>query len=160
MKKIIVLSIFCLCSNILLAQTKSDETVAPTTENQAAKSEPEIYKVVEQMPEYPGGITALHKFIIETVKYPDTATENEIEGLVKVKFVVDEQGEIRDVKASNKPYFGYGLEEEAVRVVKMLPRWKPGKNNGKPVKVYFQIPIRFALPKEEEKVAAPTTPIK
>lgn len=156
MKNLIALSVLCLFANTVQAQNKS---VAPTSANQAAKSEPEIYKVVEEMPEYPGGITALQNFLIENVKYPDTAINKGIEGLVKVKFVVDETGEIVEAKATNTP-FGYGLEEEAIRVVKMMPRWKPGKNNGKPVKVYFQIPIRFEIPKEEDASAAPPAPSK
>lgn len=111
------------------------------------------------MPEFIGGEQGLYKFIAENVRYPDSATKYGIEGLVKVKFIVDEKGHIISATTMNTS-FGYGLEEEAVRVVKMMPRWKPGKNNGKPVKVYFQIPIRFVLPKEEEKLTAPTTPIK
>jgi TonB family protein len=149
MRTFFFLTIAILFSPHLFAQNNLNEPPAPVDPKSIDISKRTIFKVVEQMPEYPGGEQALYKYLSETISYPDTATQKGIEGLVKVKFVVDEYGSIDDVKTTNIP-FGYGLEEEAMRVIKMMPPWKPGKNDGKPVKVYFQIPIRFVLPKEED----------
>lgn len=156
MKKLLLLSLTILFSQNLYAQNDGQEPPSPIDPKNIDKKKETIFKVVEQMPEYPGGEQALYQYLSETISYPDTATKNGIEGLVKVKFVVDEYGSIADVKTTNKP-IGFGLEEEAVRVIKMMPPWKPGKNDGRPVKVYFQIPIRFVLPKEEKaKTSTPS----
>ncbi|MCC6187303.1 MAG: energy transducer TonB [Chitinophagaceae bacterium] len=149
MKKIIALSALYLSANGVLAQNEQDNEIVSA--KPSIKKEEKTIKVVEQMPEFIGGEKGLYKFIAENVRYPDSATKYGIEGQVKVKFIVDEKGHIISATTTNTS-FGYGLEEEAVRVVKMLPRWKPGKNNGKPVKVYYQIPIRFVLPKEEDTI--------
>lgn len=149
MKKLLLLSLVILFSQNIFAQNDGQEPPAPIDPKNIDKKKETIFKVVDLMPEYPGGEQALYQYLSETISYPDTATKNGIEGLVKVKFVVDEYGSIVDVKTTNKR-IGYGLEEEAMRVIKMMPPWKPGKNDGRPVKVYFQIPIRFALPKEEK----------
>lgn len=110
----------------------------------AQNTEPEIFKVVEQMPEFPGGEQALYKFISDNVRYPDSAIQYNKEARIRVKFVVNETGKITNVSTQSSNV-GYGLEAEARRVITLMPDWRPGKNNGKFVKVYFQIPIRFAL---------------
>ena len=102
-----------------------------------------IYKVMDQAPEFPGGDSALYQYIATSVRYPDSATYFGKEATVKVKFMIDEYGSIDSV--STKEQFGYGLNKEAERVVKNMPPWKPGRNNDHPVKVYFQIPIKFVL---------------
>lgn len=149
MKTLFFLTISILFGQNSFAQNNLNEPPAPIDPKSIDTTKGTIFKVVDQMPEYPGGEQALYKYLSETISYPDTATKKGIEGLVKVKFVVDEYGSIDDVKTTNNP-IGYGLEQEAMRVIKMMPPWKPGKNDGKPVKVYFQIPIRFVLPKEEK----------
>ncbi|MDP4207174.1 MAG: TonB family protein [Bacteroidota bacterium] len=103
----------------------------------------EIFQQVEQMPDYPGGTDALSKFLSENIKYPKTAAEMGISGRVYVKFVVNKQGEISNVSVLRG--IGGGCDEEAVRVVKMMPNWKPGKQNGMPVNTYFTLPIVFRL---------------
>lgn len=107
-----------------------------------------IFKVVEQMPEFPGGDSALYQYIGSSVRYPDSAVYFKKEATVRVKFIVDEYGSIDSV--SSKEQFGYGLNKEAERVIANMPPWKPARNNGKPVKVYYQIPIKFVLSEEEE----------
>lgn len=102
-----------------------------------------IFKVVEQMPEFPGGEQAMYQYIAASVRYPDSATYFGKEATVRVKFMIDEYGSIDSV--STVQQFGYGLNREAERVVKNMPPWKPAMNNGLPVKVYFQIPIKFVL---------------
>lgn len=105
--------------------------------------EPEIFTIVEQMPEFPGGTEALYKFISNNMKYPAIARENSIEGLCVVQFVVNENGSISDVKVLKD--IGGGCGDEAARIVKKMPSWKPGKQRGKAVKVQYNLPIRFKL---------------
>lgn len=104
----------------------------------------EIFTFVEQPPTFPGGDEALNKFLSNNIRYPHLATENGIQGTVFVSFVVDSEGNIKDVKTVGQAKGG-GLEEEAIRVVKKMPKWKPGKQNGRQVSVQFNLPIRFTL---------------
>lgn len=103
----------------------------------------EVFSVVEQMPEFPGGTEELYKFLGENIKYPTQARENGISGKVFVNFVVEPSGAITNVKLLRG--ISGGCDEEAIRVVKMLPRWKPGKQNGKAVRVSFNLPVNFQL---------------
>lgn len=107
------------------------------------KKEVEIFEVVEQMPEYPGGEEAMMRFITKNFVYPSDAKRFEIEGRVLITFVVNEDGTISNVKPllPEARRLGYGLEEEAMRVVKMMPNWKPGKQRNKAVKVQYILPI-------------------
>jgi protein TonB len=104
----------------------------------------EIFTFVEQPPTFPGGEDALAKYLSKNIRYPRVAQENGISGTVFVQFVVDSEGTIKDVKTVGAAKGG-GLEEEAVRVVKTMPKWKPGKQNGRQVSVQFNLPIRFTL---------------
>jgi periplasmic protein TonB len=99
--------------------------------------------IVEQAPEFVNGLNAMYKFLKENMKYPAVARENGIEGSVYVGFVVGKDGTIRDVKV--KRGIGGGCNEEAIRVVELMPKWNPGKQNGKAVNVSFTIPIKFKL---------------
>ncbi len=101
------------------------------------------FYVIENKPEFPGGQDAMFKFIAEHTKYPEIAKENGITGKVFVQFVIDKDGAVTDVKVIRgiDPY----LDKEAVRVVKSMPKWQPGLQRGKPVKVSFQLPINFTL---------------
>ena len=105
--------------------------------------EPEVFIVVEEAPEFPGGIEAMMKFINSNIKYPQVAKENNISGRVFLNFVVDDKGNITKIKilSSVDP----ALDAEAIRVVQSMPRWKPGKQRGKPVHVSFNLPIMFRL---------------
>ncbi|QHS62282.1 energy transducer TonB [Chitinophaga agri] len=104
----------------------------------------EIFTFVEQPPTFPGGEEALAKFLSKNIRYPRVAQENSISGTVFVQFVVDSDGNIKDVKTVGAAKGG-GLEEEAIRVVKIMPKWKAGKQNGRQVSVQFNLPIRFTL---------------
>ena len=97
----------------------------------------------EQMPEFPGGDDALMAYIPRNIKYPASALENEIEGVVMVNFVVNSDGSISKVNVT-KGIKG-GCDEEASRVVRNMPKWKPGKNGGKPVPVFFDVPVNFKI---------------
>ena len=102
-----------------------------------------VYKVVEVMPEYPGGIDALMKYLSENIKYPEIAKKESIQGRVFVNFVVEKSGKVNNVNIIRG--IGGGCDEEAIRVISSMPDWKPGLENGKPVRVDYNIPIKFAL---------------
>ena len=106
-----------------------------------------VYQVVEQMPQFPGGQAAMMKFIADSLRYPSVAYENGIEGRVIVKFVVDCKGNIVNplVVRSVDPL----LDREAIRLVKSMPKWIPGKQNGKPVNVICLVPVIFKLHEEK-----------
>ncbi|MDE5900210.1 MAG: energy transducer TonB [Muribaculaceae bacterium] len=108
------------------------------------KHEPEkVFTVVEQMPEFPGGTSALYEYLSKNIRYPEQAAQNDIQGRVTVQFVVEKDGSIGEVKVvrSKDP----DLDKEAVRVVKSLPKFVPGKMNGQSVRVWFTLPITFKL---------------
>ena len=105
------------------------------------KEEPLAF--VEQMPEFPGGQDALFKYLNSNIKYPSIAQEMGISGKVVLQFVVDKQGKIGNIKVVRT--LGAGCDEEAVRVVKAMPSWKAGRQNGKSVPVYFTLPVFFQL---------------
>lgn len=107
------------------------------------EKKPEIFMYVEQMPEFPGGQTELIKYLQKNLRYPAAARENGIEGKVVLQFVVDESGKISDLQVVRD--IGGGCAEEAERVVRNMPPWKPGKQNGNAVKVYFKLPVTFKL---------------
>lgn len=108
--------------------------------------EPEIFTIVEDMPEFPGGQAALFKHIGNEIKYPPMARENGIDGTVYVGFVVMENGSIQNVHIKRGlSGGGAGCDAEAMRVVEGMPKWNPGKQRGKPVRVAFTLPIRFKL---------------
>lgn len=102
-----------------------------------------VFDVVEVMPQYPGGPIAMLKYIMENIKYPEQAMKEGIQGRVTVRFIVEKDGSISDVKPilSVHPL----LNKEAVRVVESMPKWTPGKQNGKPVRVRFNVPVMFKL---------------
>ena len=110
------------------------------------EEKPQIFTYVEQMPDFPGGQAELMKFLSKNLRYPPAARENGIEGRVVLQFVVDESGKISDLQVLRD--IGGGCAEEAERVVRMMPPWKPGKQNGNPVKVYFKLPVTFKLGSE------------
>lgn len=136
MKKFILLSALCFGTATLWAQNSNNaEAAAP--------------KHVEIMPEFPGGSEALYKYLSDNIQYPDSAVKYGKEAMVKVKFLILEDGSIDSVQT--KKQFGYGLNEEAERVVAAMPHWKPGRNGDNPVRVYFQVPIKFTLSEEDKK---------
>ena len=107
------------------------------------EKEEEIFQVVEAMPEFPGGMAELMKYLQKSIKYPSISQENGVQGRVIVQFVVNKDGSIVDpvVIRSVDPY----LDKEALRVVKAMPKWKPGEQRGKTVRVKFTLPVQFRL---------------
>lgn len=109
----------------------------------ATSEEDTVYQIVEEMPQFPGGENALMEYVSKNVVYPEEAKEKEIQGRVFIGFVVEKDGSIGEVKVLRG--IGGGCDEEAVRVIKGMPKWKPGLQKGKPVRVSYQIPIYFKL---------------
>ena len=107
------------------------------------EEEAEVFFIVENMPEFPGGDLALRKHIADNVKYPEIAKENGLSGKVFVQFVINQRGEVENVKIARG--VDPALDKEAIRVVQGLPKWKPGSQRGKPVKVSYTVPINFQL---------------
>jgi protein TonB len=120
--------------------TESDEDVEIEIEEE---DDEEFFMVVENMPEFPGGDLGLMKYIQKNVKYPAIAKEYNITGKVYVSFIVDKSGSVTNVKIVRG--VDKNLDAEAMRVVKSLPKYKPGKQRGKSVRVMFTIPINFTL---------------
>ncbi|PLX24084.1 MAG: energy transducer TonB [Salinivirgaceae bacterium] len=112
-------------------------------EEEEEEEEPEIFMVVEQMPEFPGGQGQLFKYISQNINYPAIAKENGIQGKVFIQFVVGKDGSITNVTVLRG--VDPSLDKEAVRVVQSMPKWTPGKQRGKPVFVRYQVPINFRL---------------
>lgn len=102
-----------------------------------------VLMLVEVMPEFPGGMTALSEFVSRELRYPKEARKKGVEGRVVVTFVVEKDGTISNARVLRG--IGSGCDEEAVRVVQQMPTWKPGQQGGKPVRVQFNLPIRFKL---------------
>jgi protein TonB len=112
-------------------------------EEEAEEEEAQVFFIVENMPEFPGGDLELRKHIAQNVQYPEIAKENGIQGRVFVQFVVNQKGEIEQVKVVRG--VDPALDREAGRVISSLPKWKPGSQRGKPVRVSFTVPINFQL---------------
>jgi len=106
---------------------------------------PAVFTIVEQMPTFPGGEGELVKYLQKNINYPAMERENNIVGTVFLTFVVDPEGKISDIKVLRGVSGGPNLEKEAIRVIKSMPTWKPGKQNGKAVSVQFNLPVRFSL---------------
>lgn len=121
-----------------ITQRVADEPVKPKPE-----VENKVFDVVEQMPSFPGGAAALMKFLSDNIKYPVVAQENGVQGRVVVSFVVERDGSITDVKVVRS--VDPSLDREATRVVKSMPKWIPGKQNGSAVRVKYNVPVSFRL---------------
>jgi len=118
-------------------------------QDQARKAtEKETFARVDKQPAYPGGQDAMIKFLIENIKYPKDAIRKAVTGTVFVNFMVQADGTISEVKVLRG--IGSGCDEEAIRVVKLMPEWIPGENKGKPVAVWYTLPIRFALDEKKK----------
>ncbi len=132
-----------------IEDTEADDAtvidVAPVVETKQEEEEEEaqVFFIVEDMPEFPGGELALRKYIANAIKYPVIAQENGIQGKVYVTFVVGKDGSIQDAKIARG--VDPSIDKEALRVVNTLPKWKPGKQRGKPVRVSYTVPINFVL---------------
>ena len=129
------------------ASDETDKAVevkyVPVEVEEEEVEEQQIFQVVEEMPEFPGGMAECMKFLSKNIKYPPISAENGIQGRVIVQFVVNQDGSIVD------PVVVRGvdshLDKEALRVIQMMPKWKPGKQRGKAVRVKYTVPVMFRL---------------
>lgn len=125
------------------AVLKAKEDIAAPEPPKHVVEETKIFTVVEQMPMYPGGDVALMGYLRDNIHYPTVAAENGVQGRVVVGFVVERDGSITDVKILRG--VDPSLDREAMRVVKNMPKWTPGKQNGSAVRVKYQVPVSFRL---------------
>jgi len=149
---VFVFLIFLISSNFLLAQND-------TTVNSILETTPELPKADslidlrdempnnvfisgETKPLFPGGKLAMIEYISDSLMYPEQAISSKIEGRVVLKFIIDDRGKICCISYIGQP-IGYGIEEEAIRLIKSMPRWTPATLDGIPVAVYYQLPITF-----------------
>lgn len=129
--------LFVINSCFLFSQTTTNTTQDSLKE--------EIYFIVEEMPEYPGGIKAFSEYFKSNLKYPNSANEKGIQGTSFFKFVITKDGNIDNVTVLKGMPNCPECDEEAIRVIKSLPKFKPGKQNGKPVNVWWNLPIRYTI---------------
>ena len=129
--------------NAEVDQTEVLEEYVPVEVEEEEVSETELFTIVEEMPAYPGGDAKLYEYLGKNIKYPQIARESGIQGRVFVNFVVEPDGSVSNVKVMRG--IGGGCDEEAVRVIKTMPKWKPGKQRGKAVRVTYTIPVVFKL---------------
>lgn len=125
------------------ANKAQEEFHQVVTEQEEEEEEEEVQLVVEEDPEFPGGLEALAKYLADNIKYPQLAKDNGITGRVYVSFVVEKNGSVGNIKILRD--IGGGCGAEAVRVVKAMPKWKPGKQTGRPVRTQFNLPVNFDL---------------
>jgi len=144
-------------SPMIKTMAQSDKTLKIQKASDVKKNQPQkdaVFTVVEQMPVYPGGDEARMQYVASNIKYPEEARKQGVQGTVYITFVIEKDGSVSDVSVLRG--IGGGCDEEAVRVISSMPAWTPGKQRGKPVRVQFNMPIKFNLGSEEkiEKGAA------
>lgn len=118
-------------------------TPPAAVEEEEEEAAQQIFTVVEEMPEFPGGMNELLKYLAKSIKYPVIAQENGIQGRVICAFVVNRDGSIVDAEVLRG--VDPSLDKEALRVIMSMPKWKPGKQRGKPVRVKYTVPVTFRL---------------
>ena len=136
MKKIVFLLSVLFLS--LAAQAQSVENA------DSVAVEETVYQFVEEQPEFPGGMKGLMQYFRDNIKYPRISRDNKSQGTSTVRFTVDADGSISDAEIVRSTGDMY-LDKEALRVISEMPKWKPGKQNGKPVRVKFALPVGFRL---------------
>ena len=120
-------------------EANTEEQVTEETAPQSKK----VYNSVEQMPEFPGGQEGLMRYLQQNVQYPPTAVQNNVQGRVIVQFIIDETGQVGDVEVVRS--VSEEVDAEAVRVIKSMPKFEPGRQNGEPVAVWYTLPIAFKM---------------
>jgi protein TonB len=129
--------------NADMDQNEVVEEYVPVEVEEEEVVEAEVFTIVEEMPSYPGGDMKMYEYLGKNIKYPQIARESGIQGRVFVNFVVEPDGSVSNVKVLRG--IGGGCDEEAIRVVKSMPKWKPGKQRGKAVRVSYTLPVVFKL---------------
>ncbi|MBN2174388.1 MAG: TonB family protein [Bacteroidales bacterium] len=157
--KMVLIAPITIILTIIFTVTFNESTIAQEISStgkekqsvqKSTSQEEEVHKVVDKMPEYPGGVKAFQKFLIENIKYPEDAKKNGVTGTVFISFIIEKDGSVSHVKMLRG--IGSGCDEEALRVVSMLPNYNPGIKDGKPVRTEFNVPIKFSLEGGEKKI--------
>jgi TonB family protein len=120
----------------------------PVIDSRVSSESDKIFTVVEQMPDFPGGEDALTKFIQKNIRYPEMERQKGIEGRVVLHFIVEKDGSLSDIKVLKG--VSAGIDSEAIRVISILPKFKPGRHQGIPVRVQFILPVKFKLPEDSK----------
>ena len=145
MKNIFIIITLLFVSNILFGQTIKTSEASKKGDKTAQQ---EVFLIVEEMPSYPGGEKAMYTYLKHNLILPDEARSAKIDSQVFITFVVDKQGNIKDVEVLD--VIGYGCDEEAIRVIENMPQWEPGRQGGEPVAVKFRMPIEFSYKKTKK----------
>ena len=130
--------------------TNSKQAIATKFQKKDTLDNEKPLATVEHLPEYPGGVEALMKFLSANIHYPTTSAELGVEGRVILRFTVSKTGDVYDVVIVRG--LDPACDQEAIRVVNMMPKWKPGRQNGRDVSVYFTLPLKFDLNRDAEKI--------
>jgi periplasmic protein TonB len=136
---LIVLTVMFMSSSYMYAQEPSKANQQQPDTNIGK----EVFTIVEVMPEYPGGENARQLYLTQNIQYPVKAKENNIQGTVYVNFIVEKDGSLSNFKILKG--IGSGCDEEVVRVMKNMPKWKPGTQRGQPVRVLINFPVKFSF---------------
>ena len=145
-----ILAFSAFTCSIQFANAQTDTVPTQIEEEEAG------FILVEKMPEFPGGQAALFKFLSENVKYPKEAVKKGIQGRVICQFVVEKDGSISNVEVVRSGGH-HLLDQEAVRVISIMPKWNPGTQRGKPIRVKYTVPVNFRLPKGSSAKSKDTT---
>ncbi|GAB4049301.1 M56 family metallopeptidase [Spirosoma litoris] len=142
---------------VVTAYEPSEKAAPPVSSTHSLAGNGEVFTVVEEVPEFPGGMSELGKYLMKNLRYPADARKAHVDGQVFIQFVVTETGDIQQLRILKG--IGFGCNEEAVRVVSQMPKWRPGKQNGKPVAVQYNLPIQFTLEKGEDRRTGQVEPM-
>ncbi len=133
-------------SKAVLAQSNHEEILPPAEKPAVVEQEKDVpFVLVEQMPKFPGGENAMFKYISDNIVYPKSAQKSGIAGTVYIFFIIDKKGNVTSTEVRRGVPGGEELNAEALRVIKEMPQWEPGYQNGKPVSVQLTVPIKFTL---------------
>jgi len=133
-------------SKAVLAQSNHEEILPPAEKPAVVEQEKDVpFVLVEQMPKFPGGENAMFKYISDNIVYPKSAQKSGIAGTVYIFFIFDKKGNVNSTEVRRGVKGGEELNAEALRVIKEMPQWEPGYQNGKPVSVQLTVPIKFTL---------------
>ena len=142
-KRLWALAVLPVIALALMAFANPSNTTASVVANESPTQDNKVYETVDQLPEFPGGMEAMVDFLSKNVNYPEHAAKNNIEGRVVLQFVVEKTGEIGEIKVARS--VDEELDAEAIRVVRSMPNFIPGRKDGKDVAVWYALPIVFKL---------------
>lgn len=154
MKKSTLTFLISISSCLAFAQEHQEDVLSPPPPPRLVEggaSHAEVFTYVQQMPEFPGGMDALNRYIVDNIRYPEEAREKGIQGRVVPRFLVSPEGKINNITTIRE--VGGGCSQEAIRVVSGMPDWKPGRQNGRAVSVYYMLPVMFSLQEANPDVA-------